>query len=131
MFCRYQNKDRAKLAFMAHQPLSVLHLKDERFILVLQSNVLQTCLSIVKKEAVGYCMGLAYFQFSLGNDEESFCFEDVLYACLLLPGSVSHGLPEAMYSDSYCVISSEWEELYETNKMVKYRVLEAHYEKED
>ena len=131
MFRRYQKKDRAKLAFMAHQPLSVLHLKDERFILVLQSNVLQTCLSIEKKEAVGYCMGLAYFRFSLGNDEESFCFEDVLYACLLLPGSVSHGLPEAMYSDSYCVISSEWEELYETNKMVKYRVPEAHYEKED
>jgi hypothetical protein len=127
-FRQYKKISNLKPFLDQQQALSVVGLKDGRFVCILQMTSVfdGTCVGMIRKNYVGNDFGCHFFSWQLACGISSFHMDDIDHCCLFLPAYTEFNLPlrkEVEDDLSYYVINSDWKEMNGHGVFVTYEGL--------
>ena len=115
-FRQYKKRSNLKPFLDKNQVLSVVGLKDGRFVCILNmtDSVHGTCVGMIRKNYVGNDFGCHFFSWQLGDGIASFHLDDIEHCCLFLPAYAEFDLPQRRAVEdelTYYAINSQWKEM--------------------
>ena len=127
-FRQYKKLSKLKPFLDNNQVISVVGLKDGRFVCILNmtNSVDGTCVGLIRKNYVGNDFGCHFFSWQLGEGISSFHMDDIEHCCLFLPAYPEFDLPhrKAIEDDyTYYAINSQWKEMNGHGVFVTYEGL--------